>query len=63
MLGVIYYTRINNMKSTLLILKLELENSLKYLDSRKDKLTIGECKQKLGNLKLIINQFINKYGK
>jgi hypothetical protein len=46
-------------KSDLIILKLEIDNSIKYIRSRKEKITIGEVLQELGNIKLIVNNLID----
>lgn len=43
-------------RSEQMIIKLEFDKSIRYLDSRKDKLTIGECLQELGHLRMFVYQ-------
>ena len=37
-----------------IVIKLEFDRAVKYLDSRKDKLTVSECLQELGALRMFI---------
>ena len=37
-----------------LLIKLEFDRSVKYLDSRGDNITVSECMQELGALRLFI---------
>ena len=46
-------------KSTSLIIKLEFDSSIKYLNSRKEELTTGECLQELGRLRMFIYNLYN----
>lgn len=48
-------------KSDQIIIKLEFDRSIKYLDSRKEELTVNECMQEIGALRLFIyNMGIDK---
>lgn len=47
-------------KSELLIVQFEIEKSIKYIKSRKEKITTGEVMQELGNIKSIVRNLINK---
>ena len=43
------------------MIKQEFDKSIKYLDSRKDKVTVGEYRQELGHLRMFIfNMGIDK---
>jgi len=42
-------------KSEQILIKLEFDRSVKYLDSRKEDLTIGECLQEIGHLRMFIH--------
>ena len=35
-------------------IKTEFDKSVRYLDSRKEKLTVGECLQEIGHLRMFI---------
>lgn len=41
-------------KSEQIEIKLEFDRSVKYLDSRKDELTVNECLQEIGHLRMFI---------
>ena len=41
-------------KSEQVLIKLEFDKSIKYLDSRKEELTVGECLQEIGHLRMFI---------
>ena len=41
-------------KSDQIIIKLEFDRSIKYLDGRGNKVTVGECMQEIGALRLFI---------
>jgi hypothetical protein len=43
-----------------LIIKLEIDKSIKYIKSRKEKITTGEVMQELGNIKSIVRNLMNK---
>lgn len=51
-------------KSEAILIKLEFDRSIQYLDSRKEELTVGECLQELGHLRMFIHQMYlaNKAG-
>ncbi len=42
-------------KSDQIIIKQEFDRSIKYLDSRKEKLTVSECLQEIGHLRKVIS--------
>ena len=41
-------------RSEQILIKLEFDRSIKYLDKRGDKVTVGECKQEIGSLRMFI---------
>jgi hypothetical protein len=47
-------------KSEAIIIKLEFDRSIRYLDGRKEKLTTEECLQELGHLRLFIYNMTDK---
>ena len=43
-------------KSEQMLIKLEFDRIVKYFDKRGEKLTVSECKQELGALRMFIYQ-------
>jgi len=50
-------------KSELLIVKNEIDNSVKYIKSRKEKITTDEVMQELGHIKSIVRNLIEGSNK
>jgi hypothetical protein len=46
-----------------ILIKLEFDRSIKYLDSKKEKLTISECMQEIGHLRMFIYNMEIEKGK